>query len=237
MKKTLIAVLVLVAVSLSGCLQYPELTEEQEDQIAQYAAGVLLKHDKLYMEKLVTATPTPEATPTPTPTPSPTATPTPTPGPTGEPEPTKGGSGKGNEKALAELKEVIGVDGIELTYEGYEIYESYKADDYVSIEPSSHDKLLMIIKMGVHNKTDAPITLKLADKNLEYRLYEDAGSDKYLVPKWSVLLNDFTTLDTVIEAGKTFDSVLVFEVERAMNPENLNLFIIQGDKTVIVVLK
>ncbi|MBO7402725.1 MAG: DUF4352 domain-containing protein, partial [Lachnospiraceae bacterium] len=153
--------------------------------------------------------------------------------PTGGPEPTKPG-GNGNETALAELKDVIGVDGLELVYGGYEMYESYTFDSY-SVEPSDAGKLLMIVKIAVKNTKDSPLNVKLTDKDLAYRLYIDTNN--YLKPKWSILLNDFTTLDMTLEAGQTFDSVLVFEVERDLNPESLNLFIIQGDKTVIVVLK
>ncbi len=243
LKKELAVILAAVVLLFTGCLGMdpPEITEEQEKQMAQYAAGVLMKHNKFYMENLMTPTPTPEVTPTPSPAPSPTSTPSPTPGkdpttgpdPSGGPTPTKAGDG-GNEKALAELKDVIGVDGLELSYGGYEMYESYTFDSY-SVEPSDAGKLLMIAKIIVKNTGDSALNVNLTDKKLNYRLYMDANN--YLLPKWSILLNDFTTLNMTLEAGQSFESVLVFEVERDLNPSKLNLFILQGDKTVIVVLK
>ena len=237
MKKELAIVLVAVVLLFTGCLGMdpPDVTEEQKKQMAQYAAGLLMKYNKFYMENLTTPTPTPEATPTPTPAPTSTPTPTPTEGakPTSGAKPTEG-AGEGNEKALADLKDVIGVDGLELSYGGYEIYESYTFDGY-SVEPQDAGKLLMIAKIIVKNTTDSALAVNLTDKNLNYRLYTDANN--YMLPKWSMLLNDFTTLNTTLEAGQSFETVLVFEVERDLNPSTLNLFIMQGNKTVIVVLK
>ncbi len=234
LKKVYGVVLIVLAMALTGCVSMVELTEEQHDQMAQYAAGVLLKHDKTYSEKLATPTPTPEATATPTPAPA-TSTPTPTEA-ASTPEPTQGGSSSssGNETALAELKDIIGTEGIELSYGGYDMYESYVFDSY-SVEPATAGELLMIVKIDVINTTDSDIAINLTDKGLSYRLYLDGG--EYITPKWTILLNDFTTLNTTITGGQTFGSVLVFEVARDLNPSKLNLFIMQDDKTVIVELK
>ena len=96
-------VLILTCSVMSGCfIKNVPLTNGERNAIAQYAADVLLKHDRNYSGMLLSAeklTPTPTPTPKPdaTSTPVPTETPTPTPTaivlvtPTGEPgtEPTK----------------------------------------------------------------------------------------------------------------------------------------------------
>ena len=70
----LCAVLAVSVLSLTGCADIKNLSEEQENEIAEYAAGVLLQNSDKYPyrlitkeEKEVTETPTPmPATPTPT---------------------------------------------------------------------------------------------------------------------------------------------------------------------------
>ena len=70
----LCAVLAVSVLSLTGCADIKNLSEEQENEIAEYAAGVLLQNSDKYSyrlitkeEKEVTETPTPmPATPTPT---------------------------------------------------------------------------------------------------------------------------------------------------------------------------
>ena len=63
-------------VILNGCLAdtYP-LTEEEQNIIAEYAAGVLLRSDSSYTQALISPTPTPSPTPAPSPTPEPTTAP------------------------------------------------------------------------------------------------------------------------------------------------------------------
>ena len=69
----LCAVLAVSVLSLTGCADIKNLSEEQENEIAEYAAGVLLQNSDKYPyrliakeEKEVTETPTPmPATPTP----------------------------------------------------------------------------------------------------------------------------------------------------------------------------
>ena len=70
----LCAVLAVSVLSLTGCADIKNLSEEQENEIVEYAAGVLLQNSDKYPyrliakeEKEVTETPTPmPATPTPT---------------------------------------------------------------------------------------------------------------------------------------------------------------------------
>lgn len=114
MKKKIWAVIVLCAavISVSGCTKTIELTEDEQDIIAEYAASVLINYDDGYnarfkedalLEAKADAeeaqeknTPTPEATKTPEPqkpekTPEPVKTPTPEPvveTPTPAPTPT-----------------------------------------------------------------------------------------------------------------------------------------------------
>ena len=129
---------------------------------------------------------------------------------------------------------MIGVDCIEIGYDGYEMHESYMFDHF-SVEPTSHNNLLMVVKLNVKNTDVEPVRINLNAIGFTYRLNLSVKS--YLKPMLTSLLNDFSTLDTVIEPGGKYDAVLVFEVERDMNPETLNLIITKENRTVIVKLK
>ncbi len=231
MKRLLAVVLILICFLFTGCLQQIELTEEETEQIAQAAAGMLLNRDNNYTEKL--------ATPTPVPTDVPIIMATSTPTPTsaagsdnGETAPT--GSVTPNQQANCELTDIIGIDSISLQYDGYEMYDSYTFGAF-SVEPKVFGNRLMIVYILVRNSATEPIVVDLMDSSLEYRLDIDGGTR--LVPQQSILLNDFQFLSTEIDAETDFSSVLVFEVKEDLNPETMNLFIMQEDKTVIIKLK
>ena len=58
MKKSIISLLTvtLTAITLSGCAlaPVPDMTEEQEKLVAEYAAGLLLKYDQSYDNQIMT---------------------------------------------------------------------------------------------------------------------------------------------------------------------------------------
>lgn len=114
-KMCLLLGLCMLGLSVTGCTKAVELTENEQEIIAEYAASALLKYDKGYNSKYKTdamtkakveaalmekakeekMTEKPEPTPTPTPqvqttpTPQPQPTPTPVPEQTPTPEPTQ----------------------------------------------------------------------------------------------------------------------------------------------------
>ena len=71
----LCAVLAVSVLSLTGCADIKNLSEEQENEIAEYAAGVLLQNSDKYPYRLITKEEK-EITETPTPMPAMDALPT-----------------------------------------------------------------------------------------------------------------------------------------------------------------
>ena len=65
----LCAVLAVSVLSLTGCADIKNLSEEQENEIAEYAAGVLLQNSDKYSYRLITKEEK-EVTETPTPMPA-----------------------------------------------------------------------------------------------------------------------------------------------------------------------
>lgn len=226
--------------SLTGCLEFTEMTEEESKLVAQSAAMIILNNNRLYAEKLSTPTPTPS--PSPTPTWFPTATPSPSPAPevtqsassTSAPTPTTKPDKEENEFAFTELKEIIGISDISLEFGGYALYDNYTFD-YYSVEPSVEGNKLLIIKLVVKNNASTETNVNLAGKKLDYRLDYETG--KSIKPLMTILTNDFTTLNVNVDAGARYETVLVFEVASDFEPKMLNLFIIKENKAVIVKLK
>ena len=237
LKKILsILFILLMMLTLMGCEKMVDLKPDEVDMIAQGSAWLLLKHDKTYAQKLITptATPTPRPTFSPTPSPTPKVNPKVTPTPGGE-DPEKKNP---NEKAFAELKEVIGLSDITLDYGGYDFYDNYMFES-VSVEPSKPGNKLMIVKILINNNGNAPVTADFLSRKFDIRLDSGSenGSDRYSEPLRSLINNDFCLLNTSIDAKETFESVLVFDVKKEFNPKSMNLFITKDDKTVIIKLK
>ncbi len=241
MKKILPIILIFVAMTLTGCMgmEMPALTEDEEAMVAQAIAYRLLQRDDTYKEKLVTPTVTPKVTPTNSPTPIPTATVTPTP----EALPTQGErpdtptptpiKNNNNDIPLAELSEVIGIEGVTLEYGGYELFDNYTYGSY-SLEADS-GKALMIVKIIVKNNLSTHVGYKMNSKDFSYRL--DVNTGTTFKPKITWLLNDFSTLNITIAANDRFEAVLVFDVPKDFAPDTMNLFITKDKKAVIVKLK
>ncbi len=219
--------------ALVGCEKLIELTPEEEDQIAQGTSWLLLKRDKGYTQKIVTPTPTPTPRPTSTPTPSPTPKVKPS-GTPGADNPDDSGGKKDNEKAFAELKEVIGIEEISLDFGGYDLYDHYEMGA-VNIEPEKASDSLLIVKIIIRNNGSEDVSVNFLREQFDIMLGVD---NNVFVPAYrSLIPNDFGMLETTISAGEAFESVIVFEVKNDFNSEILNLFISKEDKTVILKLK
>lgn len=138
-----------------GCSEVTELTDKEEDMIAEYAATTLLSFDKGYKsrfdedaileakrvakenaakrENAPTETPKPEESEEPTATPEPTQAPTEAPS-TAEPEQTAAPTQEPTEAPAAtpdtrmsayDIGKKFGIEGIEVNYIGFEALDSY----------------------------------------------------------------------------------------------------------------
>lgn len=223
MKKVLTVILLVCMLGLTGCVHMVEMTDEESETVARTAAWLLFKYDKNYTENLIT--------PTPSPTPAPTATPTPLP----EDEiqaPTQAGEDQtvSSEPLLPEstidADALIGDNGVEIIYDGYELYDSYTFASF-SVEPKNAENCLMIVFLKLKNTAEETASVNVLELQPQCRLYVD--KEKVLSPKRTVLLNDFQYLSLELQAGEEYNSALVFEVEKAFAPNELDLFMTVGD--------
>ena len=156
---------VILVLALTGCgSNYPELTEEQEQAIGEYAAMTLLKYDAENRSRLVDASVVEayeikeqekkeQAAALATPEPTPEATMKPT-----EDTPVIDTNGETvNQEAVMSLEESLAVpQGVSVTYQGYNMCDTYpedgSAEGYLALDAEQGQKFL-VLKFLVKNET------------------------------------------------------------------------------------
>lgn len=228
MKRILIVLSVLTLV-MTGC-GVKELTEMENDKIAEYIAASLLKYDANYEDSLEYDKTLLEPTPAPTPTPAPVVTPEPAEGKNGSS--TAGGDVVTPEPELSASKDfsdIFEAMGCNVKLKGFEVVSSYNTD-YSVLEPSKKGTQLLIVKCQVTNTSGASKKISL-DNSISYEVEMDEG--EYAKPLLTMTLtNDLQNFEEKIGAGKSKDAVLVFETTKK-DIGQISLTATQGTKKVM----
>lgn len=211
---------------LAGCLllggcggQIPDLTEEQMNEITHYAAGLLLRYDSNYdsgimsMEELARAW-TKEVRKQMTPTPFPEV----------DQEEDNTSSGSGSEDLIGggasdmpvdnrTLAEFFGLSGVEITYGGFSIVESYPDDDadnvYFAMDALPGNRLL-ILHFDVRNLTQEMQTVDILHQDARFRIFINNGSQ--INAQTTLLTDDLKSINTTLNAGESISQVVVVEI-------------------------
>lgn len=197
--------LCLVMLMLAGCVQARKLTEEKQDIIAEYSAGIVLQHADNYKKRLEKQE-NPE-------TPESSQPPQVTTAPENPPEPVQA-AGSEEEPALAQvsLNDLYQVSGMNAEY------VSYKSCSKYTNQIAAHkEEWLYIVDFRVSNSTKKPLKVDLSKRGIKYLLNVD-GSEYQAHP--SFLENGgMNFLKTTIPPGASKKAVVVFRVpEKAKNP-------------------
>ncbi|MDE5863950.1 MAG: hypothetical protein K2H34_06350 [Lachnospiraceae bacterium] len=239
LKRILVLTLLgLSAFVFTGCGKVTDLTEEETQLIAEYSAGLLLKYDLKYVdridegekaalemtseveEQVATEESTTEAV-------------------TEEPRQgmdISGGinsdntspeelAGAGQESDVAKI---AGVDGVTITYDSYVITDYYpdggELEQLVNVQASEGYKLL-VLRFKVTGKEEGVVDVSLADKGLEYRIV--CNGTKAAVPMLTILPDDLGTLTTSVDNGQEQEAVLVFQISDSVKEqlETIDLYI------------
>lgn len=232
MKKVLTIILFVCMLGLTGCMHMVEVTDEESETIARTAAWLLFKYDNNYTENLIT----------PTPTPTPTDLPTPTPVPGTQSKPAADAEDNKEDKPVNVVlpeyntspEKLLGIQNVRLAYDGCDNYDSYTFESF-SVEPKNPQNGLLFVFLQLQNEGAEPATVNLLELQPKCSLYVDGA--KQLVPKKTVLLNDFQYLITEIPAGESYNSVLVFEVDKPFEPDRLDLYLSVGEDTAYMKLQ
>ena len=230
----LCTVLAVSVLSLTGCADIKNLSEEQENEIAEYAAGVLLQNSDKYPYRLITKKEK-EVTETPTPMP---ATPTPTSAAAQASDAPQESQPEQTAAAPEDSKKEVSLDDLYHLKDVSILYTSYRlADKYGSSQiRAEQGKKLLVAEFSLKNNSGAKKKVKLIDRRkITYQLNVDGTTYS---PQISLLENQLDYLETVIAKGKSQKAVLVFQVDKhATNASSIDLSIEEGNNKTSVKMK
>lgn len=223
----LCAVLAVSVLSLTGCADIKNLSEEQENEIAEYAAGVLLQNSDKYPYRLI-AKEEKEVTETPTPT-SAAAQASDAPQES-QPEQTKA-TPEDSQKEVS-LDDLYHLKGVSILYTSYCLADKYGSSQV----RAEQGKKLLVAEFSLKNNSGAKKKVKLIDRRkISYQLNVDGTTYS---PQISLLENQLDYLEATIAKGKSQKAVLVFQVDKnATNASSIDLSIEEGNNKTSVKMK
>lgn len=234
-----------MALALTGCGNtIPELTEEQNALVTEYAAGLLLKYHADYQGRLVDTSVVPEEEVAP---------------PTVEEEVPEenvqiSANSASETDALSDnstvsarpetspqlsASQVLDMTDFDISYTGYEVCDSYpnqqtSSEDLFFAMQAGEGNKLVVLKLQVANtgeQTLAVNTLGLSE--LKCRVIVNGKKHNALV---TMLDNDFMMLEQAIEPGASIETVVVTEIsaEEAEQIQAVELYIQNGEKDITI---
>ncbi len=242
MKKYIGSVLGVCALTMfAGCYEPLEITETEMDMVAEYAAGVLVKHGTQTKEALLNPEEQEEewarlATPTPRPTlaPSkPTEDKTPTgegsesnPAPTAKPVATA--VPDNTELTMRDLTELIGKDEFFFRYMGCTTAGIYEGNGGVPVF-ARNGKKLVVLEFEITNQSATGATLSMNMGESKEYVYTLLTDGRTIRPSITLLEEDFyTSYSDTYKAGETKNCVLVFECDENLSLDNATLTIVRN---------
>ena len=245
MKKLLACLLsTILAFSMIGCGLVPslDLTEDEEKVIAEYAAGLLLKHDRHYKGGLTEIseeeevddglgfvvnqeTLIPELE---------DETSEEGPNPEFDENLTANEMSDVNQVEYSDLSisQAIGLDNFDIVYKSYEVHDIYpeeESTDMVFSMQAPSGMELIVLKFAVTNNSADRALCDVLNKSVSFRLLinesERVNADK------TILLNDLGSFSEEVEGYGMTEGVLVFEVAQGSSQtiSSLDLVVKNGD--------
>lgn len=225
------------AILMAGCGSImPDLTEEETEIISEYAAGVLLKYDRVYSSRLMDASEFEE-------------------------EENKKAEWEAAasvqetaeeevpEESVADTTEVIdasqdtevaavpstieefyGIQDITFQYTGYELTQSYpsgtEGDAVFFAMDATEGTQLLVLKFTAANGSAADQTLDMIGSGAKFKVSVNGASGENALS--TMLLNDMQTYKDVIPAGASTELVSIVEVPQSVTVETID-FILRGE--------
>lgn len=236
MRKLSVVIIILLMLSLTGCIKEFNVSEEKSDEAAEYMAGLLLKYDKDYeagltpQDQLIPETET-------APVEGGNSAVTPTPAAVEGSADSETGKVTQTPAKNYTLTEVIGDKNFDIRYTGYQICETYPKDStnaYFSLTPRDGNQLL-VVSFTAQNIKAGKKSLNLINSEVKYQLDINVGT--IYKPLFTLLENDLQYTDVTIGAGDTEALLLIFEVSKDVDIANINLMVSKGDKSEIIEVK
>lgn len=238
---------------LGGCYEPLDITDKELDIVAEYAAGLLVKHGTQSKETLLnrkeqeTAQQL-SATPTPRPTSAPTSSPgkgddskTPTPGADVTQRPGATPVPDNSEFTMQDLTDLLAKENFFFRYTGYKVTSIYQGAGEM-FAGAEEGKQLVVLEFEVTNQSSKAQTLAMdqgASKEFVYTLRIGQTSVK---PSLTLLWEDlYTSYKVDYSAGETKKGVLVFECSEKEKTDSITLTVLKNangkDDAVILKVK
>ncbi len=211
---------------LSGCAKPAQtgLGADEEELVAEYAAGMLMKYSAYENGGLGVYVPKPAEVELP---PAETEAPAPTPAPETDeqdgsdipqvsedikaedlPEPPEAAPGG------TTMCEAIGIPGFDMEYTGYEVADVYPepgSDELSFSMQAAEGRKLLVVHLDVINPDGSDKECSVLDSNIKFRIL--INDSVRVNEQMTILLNDLKSFSDTIPANGKVDTVLVFEVD------------------------
>ena len=221
----------MVALLTAGCGEMPDLTQEETDLIAEYAAGILLKYDKDQINRLVDIPEYDEEAEEEELQPEEAEEQT-------EPEDEEStavvdvSQDEETEPAVSSVEQYYGVPNVMITYTGYEVVDSYppasEGDDLVFSMDASPGTQLLVLKFNAQNLSGEDQNLNMLGYGARFRVSVNGESSKGALA--TMLVNDMQTYNDVIPANSAVELVSIVEIPQGTNVGSIDMILRGGEQ-------
>lgn len=235
-RKGLVALMLIITLLSTGCnVSQTELTKEENDMIAEYVAGVLLRYDLRYQHKLIYETE--EESTVESPSPDTGMTPGPTTEPTEQPDTSidtpDDAQPQQEYQTLAQIYENKDCTVEYISVKEYTSYPKTSEQSYFRLKATDNNKLL-VLTFKITNKSEEKNTFSLIDSGIAYRLEDSQGYTEK--PLLTALTNDLQYLDIEAASGESKNAVVVFEIPENADKSGYTLYVTRDDMIAKVAL-
>lgn len=216
------AVLPMTACGVSG----PELTEEQNAQVVEYAVGLMLKYDANYHSRLAEEEGNEEEPAEETVKPAEPPKENAPAEESGSTKPLEEESVQEEEIEDRSIEEFCGIEGAVISYTGYEVKDVYpetSGEDLVFAMNASEGCKLIILNFDVQNIGSQDLKMDMLSEETKFKISLNDASPKYALT--TMLENDLASYVGTIPAGASENLILVCEVpdEKAESIQTITL--------------
>ncbi|MBQ9701184.1 MAG: hypothetical protein IJV71_11280 [Lachnospiraceae bacterium] len=236
-KKILLGLSLILALSSTGCVQSIDIEGDQEKMAIQYMVYSVLEHDKNYLVNLEqgeTTTQKEEETS------KEEETTTMKPSDDNDDDGTNTGTdNEGTTVTSTNLADALGINGISITYCGYEVCDEYPKSEGVPVfvVKAVKDKDLVVLKFDMKNTTNSSINVDISSMEVYFRgVFSKSAKTNAMI---TLLTDALNTYKGTLAAGETVSTVLIFELNEKATKDisSITIDVKSGDETKSVKIK
>lgn len=214
-----------LSVVLSGCAyQVTELEEDEQEEVAAYCAKVVAKHNENNGKGLVKLAVSEDDEESEDDTSSEASEDT-----SSSSESATSEDDSATENETVSLSRAIGIKGIRFSFRDAKTSGSYESNDVYDLSPDAGNELL-VIRVRAKNTGKKDIKLDMTTKDLKFTAsYGDQSANADM----TLLMNDLTTFQGTIKAGKSRDLVVLFQFPKGTVKDTSKLSYTVTDKKTV----